>query len=250
MSEAGTAPAAEKTPKKAPGIRTLAIDIGGTGVKAIVLDEKGTPLTERARTDTPQPATTEAVLKTIAEVIAKLGEFDRVSVGFPGVVRNGTTETAHNLHKKWVGFDLSKALSKKLGKPVRVCNDADVQGFGAIEGHGVELVITLGTGVGSALFLEGRLVPNLEMAHHPYRRGKTYEEVLGKKALDKVGKKKWNKRLERAIRQWEVLFNYDHLCLGGGNAKKINFKLPPNVRVVQNVAGLLGGIALWREEKE
>lgn len=248
MTDAATAPAAEK-PKKATGARTLAIDIGGTGIKAMIIDEKGVPLTERARTETPQPATPEAVTKTIAELIVKLGEFDRVSVGYPGVVRHGRAETAHNLHKKFIGFDLAKTLFKKLGKPVRVCNDADVQGFGAIEGHGVELVITLGTGVGSALFTNGRLVPNLEMAHHPYRRGKTYEEMLGKKALEKVGKKKWNKRLARAIKQWEVLFNYDHLYIGGGNAKKINFKLPPNVGTVENLAGLLGGIALWREDE-
>jgi len=244
----GTAVAAEQSATPKAGVRTLAIDIGGTGIKAIVLDEKGTPLTERARIETPQPATPEAILKTITELVVKQGECDRVSVGFPGVVRNGKTETAPNLHKKWEGFDLAKALSKKLGKPVRVCNDADVQGFGAIEGRGVEVVITLGTGMGSALFVNSRLVPNLELAHHPYRRGKTYEEVLGKKALDKVGKKKWNKRLARAIRQMEALFNYDHLYIGGGNAKKINFKLPPNVRTVANVAGLLGGIALWREK--
>lgn len=243
MAEAGTSTA----PAKASGAHTLAVDIGGTGIKVIVLDEKGVAVTERARTDTPQPATPDAVIKTIVDLTVKQGEYDRVSVGYPGVVRGGKTETAANLDKKWIGFDLGKALSKKLGKPVRVCNDADVQGFGAIAGHGVELVITLGTGVGSALFLHGRLVPNLEMAHHPYRRGNSYEQMLGKKALSKAGKKKWNKRLQRAIKQWELLFNYDHLYIGGGNAKKIKFKLPPNVRTVENVAGLLGGIALWRD---
>lgn len=229
------------------GVRTLAVDIGGTGIKLIVLDGNGEPLTERARIETPQPATPEAILKVIAEQAARQGEFDRVSVGFPGVVREGKTETAPNLHKKWTGFDLAKALEKKLGKPVRVCNDADVQGFGAIQGRGVEVVVTLGTGMGSALFVNGRLVPNLELAHHPYRRGRTYEDMLGKKALDKVGKKKWNRRLQRAIRQFELLFNYDTLYLGGGNAKRIGFKLPPNVKAVENIAGLLGGIALWRD---
>jgi len=228
-------------------MRTLAVDIGGTGVKVIVLDERGNQITERLRQETPQPATPEAVIKVIAELAAKQGQFDRVSVGFPGVVRTGKTETAHNLDKKWVGLDLAKGLCKKLGKPVRVCNDADVQGFGVIEGKGVELVITLGTGMGSALFVNGRLVPNLELAHHPYRRGKTYEEVLGKRALDKVGKKKWNKRVERAIDQWYALFNYDRLYIGGGNAKKLRFKLPANARRVENLAGLLGGIALWRD---
>ena len=246
MSETATATAAEKAAAKA-GVRTLAIDIGGTGIKAIVLDEKGAATTERARVETPQPATPDAIIRVIAELAAKQGEFDRVSVGYPGVVRNGKTETAANLDKKWIGFDLEKALSKKLGKPARACNDADVQGFGAVSGRGVELVITLGTGLGAALFVNGTLVPNLELAHHPYRRGKTYEQMLGKKALEKTGKKKWNKRVERAIEQWEKLFNYDHLYIGGGNAKKIKFKLPPNASTVENVAGLLGGIALWRE---
>ncbi len=243
-----TEAAAEKAKvESAPGVRTLAVDIGGTGIKLIVLDGKGEPVTERARLETPRPATPEAILQVIGEMAGKQGEFDRVSVGFPGVVREGKTETAPNLHKKWEGFDLAKALEKKVGKPVRVCNDADVQGFGAIRGHGVELVVTLGTGLGSALFVDGHLVRNLELAHHPYRRGKTYEEMLGIKALEKVGKKKWNKRLQRAIRQFGLLFNYDALYLGGGNAKKINFKLPPNVKAVENIAGLLGGIALWRD---
>lgn len=241
MAEAGTASA------KSSAVRTLAIDIGGTGIKAIVLDQKGVPLTERARIETPQPGTPDAIIKTIVEMVVKLGEFDRVSVGYPGVVRSGKTETAANLDKKWIGFDLEKALFKKLGKPVRVCNDADVQGYGAVEGHGVELVITLGTGMGAALFVDGHLVPNLELAHHPYRRARTYEQMLGKKALEKVGKKKWNKRLQRAIKQLEALFNYDHLYIGGGHAKKIKFKLAGNVRTVENLAGLLGGIALWRD---
>lgn len=246
MSDAATAPAVERPPQT--GVRTLAVDIGGTGIKAIVLDAKGAAVTQRLRIETPRPATPAAVLKIIRDLALQQGEFDRVSVGFPGVVRRGKTETAHNLHSKWIGFDLSKALSKALGKPVRVANDADVQGLGAIEGRGVELVLTLGTGIGSALFVDGKLVPNLELAHHPYRRGRTYEEMLGLKALEKVGKKKWNKRLRRAIRQLELLFNYDRLYLGGGHAKKITFKLPPHVGTIENLAGLLGGIALWREE--
>ena len=129
-------------------------------------------------------------------------------------------------------------------------NDADVQGFGAICGRGVELVLTLGTGVGSALFVDGRLVPNLELAHHPFRKGKSYEDHLGKTALGSIGKKKWNQRVIRAIQQLEKLFNYDHLYVGGGNARKINVKLPGNVKIVSNVAGLLGGIALWRQENQ
>lgn len=229
--------------------RTLAVDIGGSGIKAIVLDEAGAPLTERARVETPQPATPTSVVQAIAGLAKTQGAFEQVAVGFPGVVRQGVTETAPNLDPKWKGFYLAGALAQQLGRPVRVANDADVQGYGAIAGRGVELVITLGTGVGSALFVEGRLVPNLEVAHHPCGRQKTYEDHLGNAALKKHGKRKWNKRLAQAIQQLEALFNYDRLYVGGGNAKKVSIKLPANVKIVSNAAGLLGGIALWREEQ-
>jgi polyphosphate glucokinase len=238
----------EGTVGKLNSARTLAVDIGGTGVKAIVLDEAGKPLTERTRIPTPRPATPKALLGVVSQLAKEQGDFDRVSVGFPGVVRNGVTETAHNLDGKWRGYPLAERLSGLLGKPARVANDADVQGFGAISGRGVELVITLGTGLGSALFVDGILVPNLEAAHYPFRRGSTYEERLGNAALQKAGKTKWNKRVRRAIKALNQLFNYDRLFIGGGNAKKISGSLPENVMVVGNVAGLLGGIALWREQ--
>ena len=227
-------------------MRTLAVDIGGTGIKALVLSATGKALTERARVKTPRPATPGAVLNAIVGLAKDQGKFDRVSVGFPGVVRRGVTVTAPNLDGNWRHFKLAETLSKKLGKPVRAANDADVQGFGAITGHGVELVVTMGTGFGSALFLNGRLVPNLEIAHHPFDKGQTYEKKLGDAARKKIGKKKWNKRLIKAIATLEHAFNYDHLYIGGGNAQKIILKLPSNTRIVENVAGLLGGIALWR----
>ncbi|MBL1175741.1 ROK family protein [Pantanalinema sp. GBBB05] len=226
--------------------RTLSIDIGGSGIKGMVLDETGTPLNERVRVATPQPATPAPVIAAIVELVKGL-EFDRVSVGFPGVVRLGITETAVNLHPDWVGFDLAGTLTQQLGKPTRVCNDADMQGLGAIAGRGVELVITLGTGFGSALFLDGRLVPNLEMGHHEFRKGETYEEQLGRVALDLQGKKKWNQRLEKAIASLQHLFNYDCLYIGGGNTDRITFELPANVKIVPNISGILGGIALWRD---
>jgi polyphosphate glucokinase len=231
-------------------VRTLAVDIGGTGVKAIALDAAGNPVTERARIATPRPATPKALLAVIVELAKTQGEFERVSVGFPGVVRNGVPETAHNLDGKWRGFPLAERLAATLGKPTRVANDADVQGFAAITGRGVELVITLGTGLGSALFVDGILVPNLEAAHYPFRRGSTYEERLGNAALEQAGKKKWNKRVRRAIKALDQLFNYDRLFIGGGNAKKITGSLPENVTLVGNVAGLLGGIALWRDQSD
>jgi polyphosphate glucokinase len=225
---------------------TLAVDIGGTGIKVLVLDRDGQPASQRTAEPTPHPATPEAVLDVIAKLAAAHPEFDRVAAGFPGVIRNGVTETAHNLDPAWVGFDLAAALTTRLGKPTRVANDADIQGFGAIEGRGVELVLTLGTGVGAALFVHGVLVPNLELAHHPFRKGKTYEELLGKAALEKYGEKKWHKQLERAIKLVRQTFNFDVLYLGGGNAKRLEHdKLPADVKIVPNVAGLLGGIALW-----
>lgn len=228
-------------------IRTLSIDIGGSGIKVIVLDLHGQPLTERARTETPQPPKPEAVIDAIADLAATQGQFHRISVGFPGVVRNGVIETAANLDPDWIGFDLATALSKHFNKPVRVINDADMQGLGAIVGQGVELVVTLGTGFGSALFVDGKLVPNLEMGHHQFRKHETYEEQLGRVTLEKVGEKKWNKRLEKAISSLQHLFNYDYLYIGGGEAQKVNIDLPENVKIIPNVTGLLGGIALWKD---
>ena len=228
-------------------LRTLTVDIGGSGVKAMVLDEAGNSLTERSRVETPQPPKPDAIIEAIANLALEQGEFERVSVGFPGVVINGVTKTAVNLDPDWIGLDLAAKLSEKLGKPVRVANDADIQGYGAISGKGVELVITLGTGFGSALFIDGKLVPNLEAGHHPFRKGYTYEEQLGRAALEKIGKKRWNSRLKKAIASLEHLFNYDCLYIGGGEAKKISFELPPNVKIVPNINGLLGGIALWQD---
>lgn len=227
-------------------IHTLSVDIGGSGIKVIILDTDGNPETERARLETPHPATPEAVIKAIAQLVAQQGEFDRVSVGFPGVVRGGVTETAVNLTPEWIGFDLGSALQERLGKPVQVVNDADMQGLGAISGQGVELVITLGTGFGSALFVDGKLVPNLEMGHHEFRKGETYEQQLGRAALEDVGEKKWNSRLEKAIGSLQRLFNYDYLYIGGGEARKV-ILVPSNVKIISNVSGLLGGIALWRD---
>ena len=226
-------------------IRTLSVDVGGSGVKVMVLDINGNPLTKKLRLQTPQPASKKLVIDAILKLAEIAGEFERVSVGFPGVVRNGITGNAINLHPDWMGFDLATALSLLLKKPVRVINDADMQGLAAISGKGVELVITLGTGFGSALFVDGKLFPNLEMGHHPFRKGQTYEEQLGRAALEKIGDEIWNQRLEIAIELLEKLFNYDYLYIGGGEAKNITFELPSNAQIIPNINGLLGGIKLW-----
>lgn len=225
--------------------RTLAIDIGGAGLKMLTLDSWGKPLNERRRRRTPKAPTPSAVLDVLRQMIAKQPPFDRLAVGFPGVVTDGVTLTAANLHKDWIGFDLGAALQQMTGKPVRLANDADVQGLAVIDGIGVELVLTLGTGFGSALYVDYRLVPNLEIAHHLFRKGKTYEDCLGGAALERSGRAKWNARLQEAMEVLQATFNYRRLYLGGGNAKFILFALPKSVSIVSNMAGLLGGIRLW-----
>ena len=234
--------------KKAAAKKTLAFDIGGSGLKATVLNEKGEMLTERVRVETPQPCPPGVLLEKLKELLAQLPEFDRVSVGFPGVVRHGKTLSCKNLGSdEWNNFDLQKAVAKITGKPTLVINDADMQGLGAIKGNGVELVITLGTGLGSALFEDGRLAPHIELAHIPFRKGQTYEQQLGNKAFKKAGKKEWNDRLEKAIECFRILTNFDKLYLGGGNAKEVALKFGADVEVVCNSLGMLGGIWLWKD---
>ena len=226
---------------------TLCVDIGGSGIKGLVVDEKGKAITERVRIETPRPATPEAVLDVIVALAKQSGPFDRVAVGFPGVVKHGITHSAPNLHEAWTGFDIDRTLEKLLKRPVRAANDAAVQGLGAISGKGLEMVVTVGTGLGCALYLDGRLAVPLEMAHHPFRKGKTYEECLGNEALENKGKKKWNERLQEAIANWEHLVNYDRLFIGGGNAEHIDFELPANVNLTSNQEGMYGGLGLWLE---
>jgi polyphosphate glucokinase len=240
--ESVKAPAGD--PERAP--LTLCVDVGGTGIKTTTLDARGLPVTDRTRDDTPKHATPKKVIKAIAKLARAQGKFDRASVGFPGYVKDGVVYTAANMNngKGWKGFPLCQQLAKRLGKPVMLANDADVQGLGAVSGKGVELVVTLGTGFGSVIFVDGRRI-HLELGHHPFHHGKTYEDELGRAALEKKGKKKWNAALKQAIAELQHAFNYDRLYIGGGNARHVTIKLPDNVKIVSNLDGLLGGIKLW-----
>lgn len=229
-------------------MQTLCIDIGGTGLKALVFESDGTPRGQRVRVATPKPATPTAVLAALETLTAPLGAFDRVSVGFPGVVVDGVTRTAPNLDPAWNDFPLAATLEQRTGKPVRVANDAGVQGLAVIEGKGVEVVITLGTGMGFGLYVDGRYVPNIEMAHHPYGNGKdeTYEERVGEAARLEIGNRRWRGRVAKVIAQLAPILNYRQLYLGGGNSERLDpAELPANVKIVSNVAGLLGGLKLW-----
>ena len=134
---------------------------------------------------------------------------------------------------------------QRLGKPVRMLNDATVHGLGVISRSGLECVITLGTGLGFALFDNGRLTPHLELSHHPIRTGKDYDQYVGDAALRAIGRKRWNRRLSRALDCVRDLTLYDRLYIGGGNSRHIRLELDQNVRIVSNEAGVTGGVRLW-----
>jgi polyphosphate glucokinase len=243
-----------------PVLSTLSIDIGGTGLKASVLDEAGRMEHDRVRVGTPYPLTPAGLVTTLTELVRPLPAFDRVSVGFPGMVRGGHVLSAPHfispegpggklsdeLVEQWDRYDLEAHIRGAFGgKPTRVANDADVQGSAVVTGRGLELVVTLGTGVGTACFFEGRLMPHFELAHHPLRKTKTYDEVLGREALKRQGRKKWQKRVIETIEVLRKLTFFDHLYLGGGNSSKLDAHLPTEVTIIDNSAGILGGIKLW-----
>src|ERR1043165_4709915 len=250
------------TSARRPAPITLAIDIGGTGLKAMALDAKGARLTDRLRVPTPYPIPPTRLLSELRRLVEPIEHFDRISVGFPGMVRNGHVLTAPHLvlsagpdsavdpksMQAWHGFDLATALAEEFGKPARVVNDADLQGLDVASGKGLELVITLGTGFGTALLHDGQLAPHLELSQHPFRKGGTYDEQLGDVAMRKVGKKKWNKRVRKAIETLDVLLVFDHLFIGGGNARHVKGALGDRVSVIDANAGLLGGIRLWDQD--
>jgi polyphosphate glucokinase len=226
--------------------RTLAIDIGGSHLKAAVLEESGEMFSEPARVETPKPATPAAVVAALIKLSHGLGQFDRISIGFPGVVRGDDVLTAPNLGTKdWHGFKLGAALAEALGKPVRMLNDASIQGLGVITGRGLECVLTMGTGMGFALFRDGEIAPHLELSQHPIRKRKTYDEYVGEAALERVGRRRWNKRVRKVIGILETVVNYDVLYIGGGNAKRLELPLPADVKIVCNSAGITGGVRLW-----
>jgi polyphosphate glucokinase len=195
----------------------------------------------------------------LQDLIAQLPPFDRVSAGFPGMVRKGQILSAPHfvspdgpggspapkLVRAWHRFDLAAALEQLTGKPARVANDADLQGAAVIEGKGFEAVITLGTGVGTAFFDDGRLLPHFEFAHHPLRKGQSYNDVLGEAARRRSGTRKWRVRVMEMIETMRALTFFDHCFIGGGNSARLGSDLPEGVSVVDNAAGILGGIKLW-----
>ncbi|GAB3535437.1 ROK family protein [Pontibacter brevis] len=231
------------------GLSILTIDIGGSRIKGTVLDQAGQLQTSYIKTETPSPASPENVLAAIERLVQNFTYYDRVSVGFPGYVKDGIVMTAPNLGTElWRLCNLRQRLMDVLDKPVRVVNDADLQGLGVVRGKGLEMVITLGTGFGSALLHNGYLLPHLELAHHPLTKSKGYDQYIGEKALKKAGIEEWNRRMQHVLQILQTVFNYDYLYISGGNADELRFKLDENITILRNIDGIKGGAMLWQDE--
>ncbi|NHC46295.1 ROK family protein [Motilibacter aurantiacus] len=250
------------------GPRTLVVDCGGTGIKATVLGPDGRMVAPRVRVPTPYPCPTDVFVATVAGLAEQLrqpgksgssGQYDRVSVGVPGVIRKGRvlhtphfvtvggpfTEPDPQLVRQWRGFDVAAALEKALLAPVRAVNDAEMQGCAVVSGVGFEVVVTLGTGFGFAMFDDGRLLPKVEMSAHRLKKGESYDERLGNLTRARIGRERWNARVAEAVEGLRWVFWWDRLYVGGGNTRHLTVDLGPDVTVVPNLAGLLGGARLW-----
>lgn len=226
---------------------TLSIDIGGSKIKACTLSKNGKILQEYTKVPTPQPATPKNVLSVIKDLVQNF-KYDRVSAGFPGYVRDGIVHTAPNLGTGyWAGVNMAEELMVTLGKPARAVNDADLLGLGCVSGRGFEMMTTLGTGFGTAFYLDGKVLPHLEVAHHPIHKGQDYDAFIGEAAYNEIGKKKWNKRMQYVLAVTKTVFNYDRLYIGGGLAKKLDFELDDNIILVNNIDGIDGGVKLWEQ---
>ena len=244
-------------------VRTLSVDIGGSGLKASVLDPTGTMLVDRVRVETPYPAPPDVLVSALSDLVAPIGtDYHRASVGFPGLVRSGKVIEVPSLSRRvyggnrdpelaaaWHEFDLGQALAEAFGVPVKVVNDADMQGCAVVQGHGLEFVMTLGTGVGTALFSDGRLLPHLELSHGPFMKDMTYDIALGNAERKRIGNAKWAARVHKAIRAFEDSLYFDHLYVGGGNAKHLTIAdIGTKATIVPNTAGILGGVRIWSIE--
>lgn len=243
-----------------PGfIRTLGIDCGGSGLKASVLDENGEMLAQHLRIKTPYPLPPERFVRTLTMLAKRLPEYDRVTVGMPGMIRNGCvirtphyptvagpyTDKDPALVEAWRNWDAQGILQEAFGKPTRVLNDAEVQGAAVIKREGLEVMFTLGTGLGCAVYNNGRLAPHLEISHAPVRKNATYDTWIGIHKLRELGPRKWSERMRVVVDGLRPVFCWDHLYVGGGNAQRLKVDLGSDVTIVPNVAGVIGGVRAW-----
>jgi polyphosphate glucokinase len=214
--------------------RVLAIDVGGTHVKMRLFGRREPRQFESGPTLTPR--------RMIARVHQMTGDwvYDAVTIGYPGVVLHGkVVAEPHNLGKGWVGFDFRKAF----GRPTVVLNDAAMQAIGSYEG-GRMLFLGLGTGLGSAMIVDGVVAP-MELAHLPYKKGRTFEEYVGARGLERLGGKKWRRTVNEVVTELSTLLEADYVVIGGGNARKLK-QLPKNARLGGNDHAFLGGFRIWQ----
>jgi len=244
-------------------VRTLAIDCGGTDLKASVLDLSGALLAEVVRVPTPYPLPPARFLEELATLSAALPAADRATVGMPGMIRHGVVvQTPHYVTesgprsavvaefvRQWEGLAIAAAVSRRLGIPALVLNDAEVHGAGVVSGRGVELVLTLGTGLGCALFDAGRLAPHLELSQAPVGSGLIYDTYVGDEELHRLGPAVWSRRVHRMFVGLRPVFVWDRLYVGGGNARSLTpailANLGPDIEIVPNTAGIVGGVRAW-----
>ena len=215
----------------------LVIDVGGTNLKVSV-GSPGDVIKIPSGPEMTAARMADEVKKAVAD-----RDYDVVSIGYPGPVVNGRPASEpHNLGAGWMRFDYAKAF----GKPVRVVNDAAMQALGSYQG-GRMLYLGLGTGLGSAFVGDGVLEP-LELAHLPYRKNRTYEDYLGLRGLQRMGRKKWQRHVERVVELLKHGLQADYVMLGGGQTKELS-SLPPDVRLGTNAHAILGGIRLWNKDE-
>lgn len=242
---------------------TLAIDCGGGGIKASVLDEAGTMRAHPVRVPTPYPLPPSLFVQTLSDLAGKLPTADRATVGMPGMVRHGVvvatphyvtrngprTKVDPDLVAQWAGFDVRTALTDAFGLPTLVLNDAEVHGAGVVAGTGLELVFTLGTGLGCALFDGGILAPHLELSQAPVRWGMSYDTYVGEHERRRLGDAFWSRRIRAIVDGLRPVFMWDRLYIGGGNARRIRpeqlTRMGDDVVVVPNTAGIIGGVRAW-----
>ncbi len=217
--------------------KVLVIDVGGTHLKILATGHK------TKRETLSGPKMTAQMMCRWVKSAAKDWQYDVASIGFPGPVVHGKPmREPFNLGKGWVAFDYRKAL----GCPVKVINDAAMQAIGSYEG-GRMLFLGLGTGLGSAMIVDGIVQP-MELAHLPYKNGKTYEDYLGIRGLERMGKQKWRRYVKQIVKELQAALVPDYVVLGGGNAAKIKI-LPPKTRLGDNEKAFVGGFRMWAEKK-
>lgn len=220
---------------KANEMRILVVDVGGNNLKLLATGQQEAVKVHSGPTMTPRDMT-EAIRRATAN-----WPHDVVSIGYPGPVRDGRIQLEpRNLGLGWVDYD----FAKELGKPVRIINDAAMQALGSYEG-GRMLFLGLGTGLGSALIVDKTIAP-LELAHLPYRKGRSFEDYVGQRGLVRRGKKKWQLAVEDVVARLQAAMQADSVVLGGGNVKKLT-RMPPGVRLGDNRNAFLGGFRLWTD---